>query len=135
MQIFSPRRACTITWKVYKSEMRPTSVGLKKAFTHLITCWEQKHSYLQGEKLNELVQIFFILRTQATLHVVMILQSDKTPLSVVIHFFVSNVIFSSYLSGVYLIIKSRRSTSQKYIRISNVNTHWEKIWDEMRGLL
>lgn len=51
---------------------------LIKAFTNLFTHWEQNQPYLQGKELNELVQIFFILRTQATLHVVMIFQSDKT---------------------------------------------------------
>lgn len=47
-------------------------------FKYLFTQWEKNQPYLQGKELNKLVQIFFILRTQATLHVVMTFQSDRT---------------------------------------------------------
>lgn len=57
-----------------------------KVFTHLFTHFEQNQPYLQGKELNELVQILFILRTQATLHVVMTFQTKQHTIVVICYF-------------------------------------------------
>lgn len=57
-----------------------------KVFTHFFTHLEQNQPYLQGKELNELVQILFILRTQATLHVVMTFQRKQHTIVVICYF-------------------------------------------------